>query len=50
MLQIIRTNETDEFLAYFPDHVGLYKHTKNKFDSLVSRVQHLVDNLQKIPV
>jgi len=39
MMQIILTNECDEFLNYFPEHKELYYETKDKYDNLIELLE-----------
>ena len=55
MLSIIRTNEGDEFLSYFPDYSNLYKLLKVFLFILnfhveikKAKYEHMVERLQKI--
>jgi hypothetical protein len=44
MLEIVRTNEGDEFLAYFPNYVRLYKLMKAKYESFVKRLSKILED------
>lgn len=39
MLEIVRTNESGEFLAYFPAWTPLYQKVRGKYDAIVQRLE-----------
>lgn len=47
MVDIVRTNESSEFLAYFPEYKRLYEEVKTKYDHLTVRLQTLFDTFTK---
>ena len=48
MLEIILTNEGEEFLAYFPEWTGLYEKIKDKYQSLIEEVEAAYQQYQHI--
>jgi len=48
MMQIILTNECDEFLTYFPEHKDLYYETKAKFDKLINDLNNTYAKYQHL--
>jgi len=50
MLEIILTNEGEEFLAYFPEWTGLYQKIKDKYQSLIQEVEEAYQQYQHIKI
>lgn len=50
MLQIILTNEGEEFLAYYPEWTQIYEQIKEKYDNLVKEIQETYEKYKNIPV
>ena len=48
MLEIIRVNENDEFLSYFPEWKELYNKVKNKYLSLLTDVAQTYEQFKSI--
>lgn len=47
MLQIVRTNEGDEFLAYFPQFKELYQNVKGNYEKLAQRLDKYQETLSQ---
>lgn len=41
MIEIVRTNENEEFLAYFPEFKGLYEEVREKYNALVAEIEEV---------
>lgn len=50
MLEVVRTNESDEFLSYFPEMREVYEDAKAKYESLVADAEADYQRLKDIPV
>jgi hypothetical protein len=50
MLEVIRSNESSEFLTYFPEFKSLYDQIKEKYDALVSQIESAWEKVKDIPV
>lgn len=48
MLEVVRLNESDEFLTYFPEMRPLYDDVRGQFESLCSEVESDYSRLQSI--
>jgi RNA ligase-like protein len=49
LLEIIRSNESDEFLSYFPEFRAAYDRVRQRFDDLCSELYRDYDRLKDIP-
>jgi hypothetical protein len=47
MLQIVKTNEGSEFLAYFPEYLELFKVVSEAFENLVESLVSIVEGKEK---
>jgi predicted RNase H-like HicB family nuclease len=50
MIEIVLTNEGEEFLAYFPEWTGLYQQVKDKYQSLVQEIEEVYRQHESIEV
>lgn len=50
MIELIRTNEGSEFLAYFPEYAPLYNGWKTKYDTLTVELTNAYDAIKHIPI
>ena len=48
MLEIIRTNENQEFLSYFPEYKDLYHDIKAKYEFLVGKIEGFYEAIKHI--
>jgi len=48
MLEIVRTNESQEFLSYFPEFIGLYDNIKLRYDNLIKQVEKFYNTIKHI--
>lgn len=46
MLEIVRTNEGDEFLGYFPQYKNLHKSVKLKYDEFINRMKEIIQKMK----
>ncbi len=50
MIDIVRTNEGNEFLNYFPEFEPLYREVKQRYDNLVAETERTYQEYKNIPV
>lgn len=50
LIEVIQTNESSEFLAYFPEWGGLYETIQAKFEQLAETIQQTYDRYKHIEV
>lgn len=50
MVEIVRTNESEEFLAYFPEFEKLYREVREKYNALVVEIEAVYEEHKDIAV
>ncbi|MEM8831436.1 MAG: T4 RnlA family RNA ligase [Cyanobacteria bacterium P01_G01_bin.19] len=50
MLEIVATNEGEEFLNYYPEWRKLYRQIETKYDALVAEIEAKYQKYQSIPI
>lgn len=50
MLEIVATNEGEEFLNYYPEWRNLYRQIETKYDALVAEIEAKYQKYQSIPI
>jgi hypothetical protein len=50
MIEIVLTNEGEEFLAYFPEWIDLYQKVKSKYELLVQEIEEVYRQHESIEV
>jgi ABC-type Zn uptake system ZnuABC Zn-binding protein ZnuA len=50
MLEIVATNEGEEFLNYYPEWRDLYHKIRGRYDALVEEIETQYQHYQAIPV
>lgn len=48
MIEIVRTNEYEEFLQYFPEYMDIYKEIEKKYNQLVNELEQNYEKLKDI--
>ncbi len=50
MLEIVRANESSEFLVHFPEYTDLYIRVKAEYDSLISNIEESYEKIKHIEI
>ena len=50
MIEIVKANESSEFLSYFPEMTPLYTEVKGKFDGLVAELDECYSQIKNIKI
>jgi len=50
LMEIVQSNETSEFLAYFPEWKAPYEELRSRYDALAAELEAAYESLKEIPI